>query len=55
MSLETLRAAVIEIIQTAVTDAIPCTPHGGRFDLGELRRVSAKAPAVLWPSSDSTT
>ncbi len=46
MSLELLRTAVVDKIDELTPDAVHCDSHGGRFDLNELKRVSAKAPAV---------
>lgn len=47
MSLETLRAAVVNTIGAGMTSTVTCEPHGGRFDVEELKRVSRKTPAVF--------
>jgi phage gp37-like protein len=47
MSLESLRDAIVATIRTGLGPGIACEAHGGRFDVAELRRVSAKAPAVF--------
>ena len=47
MSLETLRQAVVATLDAATPKQVTCAAHGGRFDLNELKRVSAKAPALF--------
>jgi phage gp37-like protein len=47
MSLEDLRDAVVNTIKSGLGPGIGCEPHGGRFDVAELKRVSKKAPAVF--------
>jgi hypothetical protein len=47
MSLDALRTAITAVIDTATPEAVTCAPHGGRFDVAELRRISAKAPAIF--------
>ena len=41
------RAAVAEAIKTKLPDLQECRPYSGRFDLTELKNVSAQAPAVF--------
>lgn len=47
MSLITLRDAIAAELAAAIPELKTCEGHGGRFDLQELRRVAAKAPAVF--------
>jgi hypothetical protein len=46
MSLSTYRAAVVAGIEAAVPAFRSVEPHGGRFDLDELKRFGAAAPAA---------
>ena len=47
MSLASLRAAIAAALDAATPPSVTCAEHGGRFDIEELRRVSAKAPALF--------
>lgn len=47
MSLSALRAAVVADLAAAVPELRTCAAHGGRFGLPDLKRVAARAPAVL--------
>lgn len=41
------RDAVVADLKTNVTGLKTCETHAGRFDLGELKRIALKSPAVL--------
>lgn len=41
------RDTIVQAIKDAVPGLYTCEAHGGRFDLGELKRWSKQAPAVL--------
>ena len=41
------RAAVVEAIKAKLPDLRECRPYGGRFDLTELKNISAQTPAVF--------
>lgn len=47
MSYLAFRAAVVAAIGAGIPALRTCEPHGGRFDVGELQRYAARAPAVL--------
>jgi len=47
MRIVDFRQAVADAIKTKLPDLRECRPYGGRFDLGELAAVSARAPAVF--------
>ena len=47
MSYLGLRAAIVSGIKAGVPALETCAAHGGRFDLTELKRYAAKAPAAL--------
>lgn len=47
MSIETVRAAIVEMIDAEIPALKTCEAHPGRFDLAEIKRVAAKAPAVF--------
>jgi len=47
MSLITIRTAVADAIRAALPSQVRVEGHGGRFDLGELRRVSTRPPGVF--------
>ena len=44
--LSDLRDAVVSTLQTLLPAAISVEPHGGTFDLEELKRIALTAPAV---------
>ncbi|BCS94613.1 hypothetical protein DSLASN_02450 [Desulfoluna limicola] len=47
MSLNDLLKAVCAEFKSHFPSLRTCEPHGGRFDLQELKRISTKAPAVF--------
>ena len=47
MSIETVRAAIVEMIDAEIPALKTCEAHPGRFDLAEIKRVAANAPAVF--------
>ena len=46
MKLDEFRNAIAAYIRSMMPNLGECRPHPGRFDLEELKRVSAKTPAV---------
>jgi hypothetical protein len=44
--LDNYRKAVAAGIRSRITGLRECSPHAGRFDLAELRRISSRTPAV---------
>jgi phage gp37-like protein len=47
MSIETVRTAIVNTIAAKITALKTCEAHPGRFDLVEIKRVAANAPAVF--------
>jgi phage gp37-like protein len=47
MSIETVRTAIVDMIDAEISALKTCEAHPGRFDLTELKRVAANAPAVF--------
>lgn len=47
MSIETVRTAIVNTIAAKTTALKTCEAHPGRFDLVEIKRVAANAPAVF--------
>lgn len=47
MSIETVRTAIVNAIASNITALETCEAHPGRFDLAEIKRVAANAPAVF--------
>ncbi len=47
MTLDDLRQAIADQIKAKLPELRDCRAHAGRFDLGELRRVATKTPAVF--------
>lgn len=47
MNLGDLREIICGVLQTEIAELKTCEPHGGRFNIDELKRVCAKAPAVF--------
>jgi phage gp37-like protein len=47
MSIETVRTAIVNTIAAKITALKTCEAHPGRFDLAEIKRVAANAPAVF--------
>jgi phage gp37-like protein len=41
------REAIVAAVDAALPELRTCQSHGGRFDRGELQRLSRRAPAVL--------
>jgi hypothetical protein len=52
--LATTRNQIAAYIKAQLPSLKTCDPHGGRFDLEELRRHSKKAPAVLVAMTDAS-
>jgi len=46
-TLNQIQDAIVATIKNGLTDLKTVEAHGGRFDAGEIRRVSAKAPAAF--------
>jgi len=52
--LATTRNQIADFIKAQLPSLKTCEPHGGRFDLEELRRWGKKAPAVLVAMTDAS-
>lgn len=46
-TLNQIQDAIVSTIKSGLTDLKTVEPHGGRFDAGEIKRVSARAPAAF--------
>lgn len=46
-ALVTLRSEIVAKLEAAIEDANTVEPYGGRLNLGEIKRITARPPAVL--------
>lgn len=42
-----LRSAIVADLEASITDAKAVEPYGGKLNLGEINRVTTRAPAIL--------